>query len=44
MRVCLEVTSQTRNPYAMQNWLNNNFEIENRGSKVFACKEVEENG
>jgi hypothetical protein len=42
VRVCLEITSQTRNPFAVNNFVVNDFVIENRDNKVFACKEVED--
>ena len=40
MLVCLEITSQARNPNWVRCFLANGSSIEERGGKLFACKEV----
>lgn len=42
MRVCLEVTSQARTPFGLTVWEVNNYDIERRDNKVFACREVDD--
>jgi hypothetical protein len=41
MRICLEVSSQARNPYGLMGFQVNNYVIEEREGRVFACREVE---